>query len=74
MRKNELLEELEQRFLKEHQAMDEAADSSDKEAAIKYGHCSCAIAQIIGLVKFGDDQIDQALEYLYKKYNLYRYE
>ena len=74
MRKNELLKELEQRFLKEHYAMDAANDNNDKENAIVHGHCSCAIAQIIGLIKFGDDQIDQALEYLYKKYNLYRYE
>lgn len=74
MRKNELLKELEQRFLVEHYAMDAASDNNDKELTIVHAHCSCAIAQIIGLIKFGDDQIDQALEYLFKKYNLYRYE
>lgn len=54
--------------------MDAASDNNDKELTIVHAHCSCAIAQIIGLIKFGDDQIDQALEYLFKKYNLYRYE
>lgn len=70
MKKTELLKELEARFLKNHYAMDLANEEGEMEKASKYAHASCELAEIIGLVKFGDSQIDQALEYLYKKYNL----